>query len=341
MRRTYVFLGLSCLVFGTAIGAPRQEPLAEQQFKNIVSFKGEKAADVMPAMEFMSGSLKVECDYCHTDDRASDAKEEKKTAREMIAMQRDINAKHFGGRNVITCATCHGGKTHPTPVPPIEGLEVRARRSDSVAPAQVLQAYGKAVGGDAAKVRAGVRLEGTTTLKGEKTRVEAIYAGDKYRFVNHEKKGDKPEGFNGSMAWFSMPYGIQPVPLQYAVQFVNQRQVFTGPDSLPKLQNLTGGTAKLDGRDNLVVTGFQPDKTRISLYFDKQTGLLGRAAFYYPTILGTIVRINDYSDYRKVEGVPFPMTVKIHSPEGEIVQQFRSARLDPKVSATTFDPPKK
>src|ERR1022692_2602519 len=151
MRLAHALAILSCAVFGSAVAVPRQdEPLAETQFKNIQSFKGSKSSDVIPAMQFMSASLGVGCDYCHTEDRASDEKEEKKTAREMIAMQHDINARNFRGRNQVTCASCHGGHTRPVAVPPVEGAQVRARRSPDVKPEVVLAAYGKAVGADPA-----------------------------------------------------------------------------------------------------------------------------------------------------------------------------------------------
>src|SRR4051794_20562054 len=125
MRLRHALFIISGLILCTAVALPlQQEPLAEQQFKNIKSFKGQKASDVLPAMEFMAASLKVGCEFCHTEDRASDEKQEKGTARAMIAMERDINAKHFGGRTVVTCATCHGGKPNPLNVPPVQGIEV-------------------------------------------------------------------------------------------------------------------------------------------------------------------------------------------------------------------------
>ena len=177
MRYRYVFSAASCAVFCSAIAVTQQSaPLAEQQFKNIQSFKGEKASDVLPAMEFMSASLGVECDFCHTGDRSSDEKRPKNTAREMIAMQRDINQKNFQGRNQVTCATCHGGHTHPMPMPPVAGVEVRARRSNDVNTAQVFDAYGKAVGTPPTQA---LHLEGTSTSHGKTAKFEAYYSEEK------------------------------------------------------------------------------------------------------------------------------------------------------------------
>jgi hypothetical protein len=324
------------------VAVPRQdEPLAEKQFKNIVSFKGSKASDVIPAMEFMSASLGVSCDYCHVEDRASDSKETKNTAREMIAMQHDINAKNFRGRNIVTCASCHGGHTQPRPVPPVEGSQVRARRSQDVKADDVLAAYGKAVGGDAAHPLTGLRLTGTNVAHGEKGAVEAVYAGDKFTYAAKSAKADQKMGFDGAMAWFTTPKGVQRVPLMYAIQYVRQYTLFAGPETLPKLGNTSGGTAKLGDRDMVVVSGtVASDKTRVTLYFDKKTGLLARTQFGYPTILGTIVQTNDYADYRKVGGVQLPMTITNHTSEGDTVTKYTQAKVEPKVDASVFEPGK-
>ena len=40
---------------------------AEQQFKNIQVLKGVPADQVIPTMQFISGSLGVECEFCHVE----------------------------------------------------------------------------------------------------------------------------------------------------------------------------------------------------------------------------------------------------------------------------------
>lgn len=319
----------------------RQEPLAEQQFKNIQSFKGEKASDVIPAMEFMCASLKEPCDYCHVADRSSDEKNEKKVAREMIAMQRDINNRNFHGRNQVTCATCHAGSPRPVNLPPMPGIADRARRSADVSPDQVLAAYGKAVGADAAASITTLRFEGTNEAHGERSKVETTYAGGKYLQDTEGTKQSIKQGFNGDLLWYSSGGGVQRVPLVYGAPYVRLMTLYMGPATLPKLDNPTGGTAQINGRDALVVSGtLSGEKTRVSLFFDKQSGLLVRSAFYYPSILGSIPQINDYSDYRRVNGVELPMTVGNHSNVGDSVSHYRSVQANPKLDASVFDPPK-
>jgi len=353
MRPTHAILAVSSLVYVSAIATPVQEPpLAEQQFKNIQSFKGEKASDVIPAMQFMSASLGVDCDYCHVQDRSVDTKEQKTTARMMIAMERDINNKNFDGKTEVTCATCHAGHTHPVAVPPVMGIDVRTHRSQDVSQDQVFAAYAKAVGMDGAQPTPPLKMNGTSTQRGETDTVEAFYSGGKFAFTLQGPKGAQKQGFNGSVVWFTQlpgaeaPAGstapkVRMIPLVYAASFVKENTIFSGPGSLPKLTDVRGGIAKIGGADVQVLTGtISGDSTRISLYFDKTSGLLVRTTYFYPTVLGNIAEITDYSDYSKVMGVELPMTIAVHSSEGDSTLHYKSAELNPTIDPSVFEPPK-
>ncbi len=57
------------------------------------------------------------CNYCHVEDRASDEKMQKVTARNMIIVVRDINARFPDGKQHVTCYTCHHGSTTPATAP--------------------------------------------------------------------------------------------------------------------------------------------------------------------------------------------------------------------------------
>ena len=80
-------------------------------------------------MDIWSASLGVRCNFCHVRDAqtnrmdfASDAKPEKKMAREMYKMTAKINIKYFKGTkdslgmvltSGINCYSCHKGISHP------------------------------------------------------------------------------------------------------------------------------------------------------------------------------------------------------------------------------------
>ena len=107
---------------------PGSVRLAEQQFKNIKVLKGIPADEVIPAMEFITASLGVECEFCHVRQEHGlafdkDDKKPKEIARKMIEMAMAINKDNFEGKREVTCYSCHRGAAHPvgTPLVAVEG----------------------------------------------------------------------------------------------------------------------------------------------------------------------------------------------------------------------------
>jgi hypothetical protein len=94
-----------------AEGQRREEPP-----KNLKLLKQE---EMMPAMRSYTAALGVRCDFCHVQgDRASDDNPHKGTAREMIAMTRQVNSHFPDGKEKVTCYTCHRGDHEPKSAPP-------------------------------------------------------------------------------------------------------------------------------------------------------------------------------------------------------------------------------
>jgi hypothetical protein len=109
-------------------------PPQEEKAKNLkVLPKNISHDDLMKTMHFYNKSLGVKCDFCHAKskdnpqkmDFASDEKEEKETARDMVKMTNRINKKFFksgkdeSGQPVMTvsCYTCHHGENEPAKLP--------------------------------------------------------------------------------------------------------------------------------------------------------------------------------------------------------------------------------
>ncbi len=109
---------LVALLLVLAAEQPADAPV-EQTKKNIKVLKGLPTSQLIPLMAFMSNSLGVNCEHCHTKEYESDEKEAKGVARTMIVMVRDINERHFGGETAITCTTCHRGGIRPRTTPRI------------------------------------------------------------------------------------------------------------------------------------------------------------------------------------------------------------------------------
>src|SRR5690348_15869236 len=87
---------------------PPDGKTAEQVYKNITELKGTPADLVMPAMQFISAVLGVECSFCHVQDKfEADDKLAKRTARSPLSMTRAINLYSFRGHQQVTCYSCH------------------------------------------------------------------------------------------------------------------------------------------------------------------------------------------------------------------------------------------
>jgi tetratricopeptide (TPR) repeat protein len=118
VRRLTVAVVLPLLA--TAVFAQSPEPFTNLQFfpKDIAR------KDLMQTMRTFSFSLGVRCEFCHVQnaekvsDFASDAKEEKRTARAMLAMVEQINRDTIAklGKDApiqVQCVTCHRALSRP------------------------------------------------------------------------------------------------------------------------------------------------------------------------------------------------------------------------------------
>jgi hypothetical protein len=93
--------------------ATSKEERAEQKYKNIQLLRGIPSDRLTKIMFAFKSSLGVDCTYCHIKDQfEKDDKPQKQTARKMIQLVRDTNAK-LGGTARVTCFTCHRGQTRP------------------------------------------------------------------------------------------------------------------------------------------------------------------------------------------------------------------------------------
>ena len=90
-------------------------------FTNLKVLKPEQ---VQPVMVAARTGLGQPCTLCHVQGQwADDSKPEKATARMMISMTGDINAKFGDGKMHVSCYTCHRGEEMPVmaaPAPPAQ-----------------------------------------------------------------------------------------------------------------------------------------------------------------------------------------------------------------------------
>ena len=99
-----------------------------EKFTNLQYFPKDIAKkDLMQTMRTFSFSLGVRCEFCHVEgqdkktDFASDAKQEKQTARAMLKMVDDINKSYIANLGKasaiqVQCVTCHRAVSRPQPI---------------------------------------------------------------------------------------------------------------------------------------------------------------------------------------------------------------------------------
>lgn len=316
---------------------PKQSaPTCEQVFKDIQVFKGIPATELIPSMEFMSASLKFECTDCHDPkDYAADT-EHKSAAREMVKMQRDINDKHFEGRTVVTCMTCHRGSERPRGVAVPDGIVMRhAKMENAPEPKAVFDKALKALGkSDAVLVRTGT-LTGPNdmTHKVETLPLEFAQGPDgKYKLDSGGRKIIS-DGVKST-------YSGGPLMDEPAYIFARMGRSWRDQANYDGLsETMVSGKDAVDKTPVTVVRGTRTATTSTEeLYFDSANDLLLRMTNARRTPLGTEVTAIDYSDYRTVGSLKVPMKVVITFAGNEQwIMEFKDAKVVP-ASAYAFTP---
>ena len=124
LLKTTAVCGLGALLSAVLISQLAAQNRADQLTNLQVFPKDISRQELISTMRNFSFSLGVRCVYCHVGEDspgktnfASDAKEAKKTARNMIRMVEQINKTYLAGSQkapvTIDCETCHRGLPRP------------------------------------------------------------------------------------------------------------------------------------------------------------------------------------------------------------------------------------
>jgi photosynthetic reaction center cytochrome c subunit len=339
-----------------ALSVPK---LAEEQFKNIQVLKGVPADQVFPAMQFITSSLGVECEYCHVREAHGlafdkDDKKPKLTARKMMKMVFALNKENFEDQREVTCYSCHRGAAKPvaTPVVATEELRLDASSGNSstatptALPAadQLFDKYLAAVGGAAALLTITSRAEkGTLSAFGGQHFPVDIYAKapDKRLSIMHLRDGDSITAFDGHSGWLSVP-GRTPqimTPVENASAQMDADLYF--PVHLKTLGQkfMVHSGEKIEGHDTELVVGETAGRLPLDLYFDSQSGLLLRLVRYAETPLGRIPTQIDYTDYRDADGVKVPFRWTLARPDNRFTIQVDQLQQNVPVDDAKFSAP--
>jgi hypothetical protein len=98
-------------------------------------------------------------------------------------------------------------------------------------------------------------------------------------------------------------------------------------------------TDKIDDRDVYVVNAIGSDNKRERLFFDAETGLLRRLINYTPIMIGVVPDQTDFEDYREVNGIKLPFTIRISSLDARtppIARKFAEIKLNLPIDESKF-----
>lgn len=340
MRRTRAFLrtvsGTCGIALATALlAAAPQQPQAPapgvRPFKNVQVLKDLPPNQMNPAMHLISGALGVGCQYCHILEQwERDDRPQKQIARSMIAMMSAINRNSFGGAQIVTCYTCHQGKPKPVnmvvlPVaapPPHDAPESPPPALPELE--EILSTYVRALGGEPALRKVTSRVitgkrdiptgpGGLVPVPAEVTMYQK--APNLMLNVYRTEKFTSSDGFDGTTAWEQTAVGaVSDLPNPDGGR-VRRRANFY--EALELKQNYlrmeVTGIEKVGTRQAHVVVAFPEGDTPERLYFDTQTGLLLRRAWYLPTAAGPSPYEVDFEDYRDGGGgVKIPFVIRMN-----------------------------
>ena len=335
----------------------------EEQFKNIQVLKGIPADQLIPAMQFITASLGVECQFCHVEGAfEKDDKKPKQTARKMMEMMFAINKDNFDGHREVTCYSCHRGSTDPVGTPLVMAEEPKpamgageakpeekkgeggdAKEASGPAADQLFDKYLQAVGGAAAIEKITSRaMKGTITFGDRNVPID-IYSKDPDKRISftHTPDGDSVTAFDGHEGWLGFPG--RPVREMH------------GPDidaaamdaDLHFAAHLKGmfseaqvrGTEKIGDHEAYLVIGRREGKPPLRLYFEEQSGLLMRLVRYGETPLGRMPTQIDYADYREAGGVKIPFRWTLARPGGRFTIQISEVKENVPVDDAKFVKP--
>jgi len=365
-RAAAVAAGCAVLLVGWAMSGGAQTPghqtatpptsmagkTAVQQFKNIQVLKDIPADQLIPTMQFISGSLGVDCEFCHVGHQMDkDDKKEKQTARKMIAMQLTIDQENFDGDQDVTCYTCHRGSPHPvaTPIlsadakPPMHEHSMTESGNTNLPPAsEILDKYLAAVGGVDAVNKVKTRVQkGNIEAFGTAYPITVYSEGpDKRISIATPQTGQSVTAFNGQEGWMTTPVGVRSMSAaEGEAARIDASLYFPATLRATYAEFKVRSGDDINGKPTLQVLATGKGKIPLRLFFDQQSGLLVRQIRYAETALGRLPTEIDYADYRDADGVRIPYQWTLMRPSGSFTIKIDDVKQNVPVDEKLFVAP--
>ena len=333
---------------------PSPDKKASEVFKNVQVLKDVPSDQLIPAMQFITSSLGVQCAYCHVENAFDkDDKKTKQTARKMMRMMLDIDASNFEGKQMVTCNTCHGGSPKPLAIPLIPESQPHLlpeaeppslpNLPNLPSPNEIIARYISAIGSEAgiAKLKS-LHEQGSFEAGGRQFPVEIfVQSPDRIAVVTRWPTGDSSTVLEGHAGWITFPgrpqrpmtrADIDAARMDADLHFaIDMSKVFS--------ELRVEKEAEVGDQDAVLISGQRPEIPPVEMYFDKQSGLLVRIVRYAQSPLGRNPTQIDYSDYRDVAGVKLPFHWVSSTPTGRFSIQLESAQANVSIPESRFEKP--
>jgi hypothetical protein len=213
---------------------------------------------------------------------------------------------------------------------------------------EILKKYVDAIGGQAAidKITSRVMKGEVSTANGNSGTYEAMQiAPDKGYESFATQRGNMERAFTGTVGWERTAEGIRELSGQELTDLKLSMQLFRNLKLKEQYTTLRmAGRDRIGERAAIVVLGTTPEKKRERLFFDAESGLLLRRITYLETMIGVIPQQVDFEDYRDVDGVKLPFTIRLSivdatNPYG--MRKLSEIKLNAAVDESKFKMPSK
>jgi hypothetical protein len=324
--------------------------------------------DLLPTMHFMRASLGVRCEYCHITDTGQyrrDDKPAKVRARQDIIMTRQLNETAYGGRQVITCYTCHHGSPKPAAIPkiltdfvnttkvePFEAPPLTFPSANEILAKYEAAAHISTLGPALLRldVRRGKLISGNTGSgymlpRGEPYVAEAIVDGDRGATNWLQANGQMVRiGSNGKRLWYTTPTGPQWLNPADPAQFkrrINPLLVLRiRPADYSSITVV--GSEKVDGVDAYILDAMGTDGLIETMWFSKRDGLLMRRTYFHSTLLGPEPEQYDLTEYKRFGALRLPMVINASYLDDQhlgVLRRVVDVKLGVAIADSNFEPP--
>jgi len=353
---------LLCL-FVAVLPLHAQKPqTAEDVFKNVRVLKGIPVDEFMSTMGVFSAALGMSCEDCHAsndtkwENYALDTSPRKRIARRMVQMVATINKDNFGGRQMITCWTCHRGSNSPRITPNLSTLYNLPDDPEDIVPQapnapsvdQIFDKYVKALGGaDRLNRVTSLVAKGTSVgygPEGTPRPVEIFAKAPAQRTtVIHTQNGNSITTFDGQNGWSAVP--LKPLPVIQltgtALEGTKLEAELSFPARIKQMSSKwrVGFSTTINDRDVQVVQGTGAGGLLATLYFDSESGLLVRLVRYSESVVGRTPTQIDYSDYREVAGIKMPFKWTVSWLDGKENFELTDVQLNVAIDPVKFAKP--